>query len=78
MYLLFPVFKPELPLPTGKLSRVMLLWDVGNRPVEREDAAPTPVEELVVVPTAFDVEIDGRMPTPTLPKIAFWAAMLLR
>ena len=72
------MFNPELPLPTGKLSRVILLWDVGNRPVEREDAAPTPVAEFTVVPTAFDVEIDGITPTPTLPKITFCAAMLLR
>ena len=79
-YLLFPVFKPELPLPTGRFSRVILLWDVGSRPVEREDAAPTPaVVEFTVVPTVFDVEMEeGRIPTPTFPKIAFCAAILLR
>ena len=75
---MFPVFKLELPLPTGKLRRVILLWDVGRRPVDREDAAPTPVPELAVAPTAVDVEMEGTMPTPTFPNIAFCAAILLR
>ena len=78
LYLLFPVLSPELPLPIGKLSRVILLWDVGKRPVDREEAAPTPEAELIVVPTVVDVELDGTIPTPMLPNIAFWATILLR
>ena len=71
------MFNPELPLPTGKLSRVILLWEVGRRPVEREDAAPTPGAAFTFVPTVVDVDIDGIAPTPTFPRTTFCAAMLL-
>ena len=76
--LLFAELSPELPLPIGRFSLVMLLCDVGKRPVDREEADPTAAAELIVVPTAFDAELDGTIPTPILPKIAFWATTLLR
>ena len=75
---MLPVFNPELPLPIAKLSRVILLWEVGKRPVDREDAAPTLVPELTDGPTAIDVEMEGTVPTPTFPNIAFGVPILLR
>ena len=51
----------------------MLRCEVGKRPVERDDAAPTPTDEF----TADVVETGGKIPTPTFPRMAFCAATLL-